>query len=224
MMMQLLGLQTSNSCTASWLSASLDDALRRLFHLSSLITKSSTRDKFARAEVTCRLQAFEPFDIRHVHEKFVCSGGRVDTVLMERLGKANTRRRQFIAYSRKHADELGHFAQVEDISLDPDLTEKSQHTSSEVRSNGHFPNKSEKSKKSEAPTKASTIGPVNINAFDYGLDDARSCTTVATSIVDGKAFSGLKVPELTQYAKRGEHFRCVLCQANQCFNGQSAWR
>lgn len=43
MMTQLLGLQRSNSCTASWLSASLDDTLRRLFHFSSLIAKSSTR-------------------------------------------------------------------------------------------------------------------------------------------------------------------------------------
>jgi hypothetical protein len=53
MMMQLLGLQTLNSCTASWLSASLDDTLRRLFRLSSLIAKPSTRDKFAGAEVDC---------------------------------------------------------------------------------------------------------------------------------------------------------------------------
>ena len=34
MMLQLLGLQTSKSCTTLWLSASLDHNLRRLFHLS----------------------------------------------------------------------------------------------------------------------------------------------------------------------------------------------
>ena len=36
MMAQLLGLRTSKKCTTSWLAASLDDTLRRLFHLSSI--------------------------------------------------------------------------------------------------------------------------------------------------------------------------------------------
>jgi hypothetical protein len=44
MMMQLLGLQTSNSCTASWLSPALDNTLHRLFRFSSLIAKSSTQE------------------------------------------------------------------------------------------------------------------------------------------------------------------------------------
>jgi hypothetical protein len=66
MMLQMLGLQTSKNCTNSWLSASIDDSLRRLFHLSSLITKSTTRDKFARAESKCRLEMYESYDIQHI--------------------------------------------------------------------------------------------------------------------------------------------------------------
>lgn len=109
MMLQLLGLKTSKKCTTSWLAASLDDTLRRLFHLSSLITKSSTRDKFVRAEVKCRLEMYERYDVQHVREKVKLASGRADEGLMKRLGKANTSRRQFIAYSREHDAELSRF-------------------------------------------------------------------------------------------------------------------
>ena len=223
-MMQLLGLQTSKSCTSSWLSASLDDTLRRLFHLSALISKSYTRDKFARAELKCRLEMYEAWDVRHVREKVACAGGRADVALVKRLGKANTSRRQFITYSRKHAAELNYNAQWGDCLPNQGLIELEHNDT--LRKNPHDQSitQSEKTKKSAAPTKASTLGPIDPNEFDYGLDDARSCTTVATSIVDGAAFSGLKVPELAQYAKPGVHFICPLCRTYQCFSGQAAWR
>jgi hypothetical protein len=224
MMMQLLGLQTSKSCTASWLSASLHDTLRRLFHLSALISKSSTRDKFARAGLKCRLDMYEAYDVQHVREKLAHAGGRADAVLVKRLGKANTSRRQFIAYSRKHAADLNHTAQEEGDLLNQGPMKHVHFAASDRSPHGQSVGQSEKTKKTDAQTKASTLGPIDPKEFDYGLDDARSCTTVATSVVDGKAFSGLRVPELSQYAKPGVHFICPLCRTYQRFNGQTAWR
>lgn len=225
MMMQLLGLQTSTKCTISWLSASLDDTLRRLFHLSSLITKSSTRDKFARAEVKCKLQMYETYDVQHVHEKVRHAGGRAGDALIKRLGKANTNRRHFIKYSRSHATELGHEIEGHRSSLDEASTHLTyDEVGGDSRSDGRSLGQSERTKRSEAPTKASTIGLIDPDAFDYGLDDAQSTTTVATSIVDGQAFSGLKVPDLTQYTIPGEHFICPICHTVQHFNGQMSWR
>jgi hypothetical protein len=222
-MLQMLGLQTSKSCTNSWLSASIDDSLRRLFHLSSLITKSTTRDKFARAESKCRLEMYESYDIQHIREKVTRAGGKADEGLFKRMGKANTSRRQFIAYAREHNAELSHPSQDENTLLDHGLAGRKYGASCDKGSIGRSIMQSEITKQSAVPTKASTIGPVNPNAFDFGADDARSCTTVATSIVDGQAFSGLKVPELSRYAKPGEHFLCPLCQTLQRFNGQLAW-
>jgi len=224
MMMQLLGLQTSKSCKTSWLSASLDDTLRRLFHLSALISKSSTRDKFARARLKCRLDMYEVHDIQHVREKVAYAGGRADTFVVERLGKANTSRRQFIAYSRKHAAELNHTAHGENYPLDQGPIRHGNTEASDKVPYVQSVGPSEKTRKTDAQTKASTLGPINPNEFDYGLDDARSCTTIATSVVDGKAFSGLRVPELAQYAQAGVHFICPLCRTYQRFNGQTAWR
>lgn len=223
-MMQLLGLQTSKKCTTSWLAASLDDTLRRLFHLSSLITKSSTRDKFVRAEVKCRLEMYERYDVQHVREKIDRAGGRADEGLVTRLGKANTSRRQFIAYSREHNAELSRLDPDDDQPSDQGYAKRGLHGKSDKSSVAKSILHSEITKQSAVPTKASTVGVMDPNAFDYGLDDARSCTTVATSIVDGQAFSGLKVPELALYTKPGEHFICPLCKTVQRFNGQTAWR
>lgn len=224
MMVQLLGLQTSKRCTTSYLAASIDDSLRRLFHLSSLITKSSTRDKFVRAEVKCRLGMYEDYDIQHVREKVKHASGRADEGLVTRLGKANTSRRQFIAYSHEHNAELSHLDPDDDKLSGQGHPKRGHNSTSDKSSIGRSVFRSEKTKQSAVPTKASTVGLVDPNAFDYGLDDARSCTTVATSIVDGQAFSGLKVPDLAHYAKPGEHFICPLCQTVQRFNGQVAWR
>jgi hypothetical protein len=220
----LLGLQASKGCTSSWLLASVDDTLRRLFHLSALISKSSTRDRFARAELNCRLEIYEAHDVQHVREKVAYAGGRADVVLVKHLGKANTSRRQFITYSRKHAAELNQATQWGACLPDQGLVELENNDALRKIPHDQSVTQSEKTRKSAAPTKASTLGPINPNEFDYGLDDARSCTTVATSIVDGKAFSGLKVPELVQYAKPGVHFECPLCRKTQLFNGQIAWR
>ena len=224
MMMQLLGLRTSKKCTTSWLAASLDDTLRRLFHLSSLITKSSTRDRFVKAEAKCRLEMYEYYDIEHVREKVNGAKGQTNEKLVTRLGKANTSRRQFIAYSREHNAELSRFDLEDDKSSDQGHAKRGYHGTGGKSSVGQSVLHSEMTKQSAVPTKASTVGLVDPNAFDYGLDDGQSCTTVATSIVDGQAFSGLKVPELTRYAERGEHFICPLCQTVQRFNGQTAWR
>jgi hypothetical protein len=223
MMLQLLGLQTSKSCTTLWLSASLDHNLRRLFHLSSLITKSSTRDKFARAGLKCRLAFYEPYDIQHIQEKVAHARGQADNGLLKRLGKANTSRRQFLAYASAHNAELAGLGR-QGTTIYEDRATNGHHGPGDKCSVGQSVIQSEMTKQSAAPTKASTLGPVDLGACDHNLDDARSCTTMATSIVDGQAFSGLKVPELTHYAEPGEHFHCPICQTVQRFSGQTAWR
>jgi len=167
---------------------------------------------------------YEQYDVQHVREKIRHASGRADESLVTRLGKANTSRRQFIVYSREHNAELSKANRDDYPSSEQGHTKRGHIGTSDKISVGQSVLRSEITKQSTAPTKASTVGFVNPDAFDYGLDDARSCTSVATSIVDGQTLGRLKVPELTQYAKPGEHFNCPLCQTVQRFNGQSAWR
>jgi hypothetical protein len=224
MMLQLFGLQTSKGCTASWLSAAIDDALRRLFHLSSLITKSSTRDKFTRSGLKCRLEMYEPYDVQYVREKVGCAGGRAEDFLITRLGKANTSRRQFVRYSRQRYAELSLPEREEDIAMDRETVQGKHSNPSGKPSVKPATLRSGNLEQSLAPTKASTMGYVDPDEFDYGLDDAKSSTTIATSVVDGGSFSGLRVPELAHFAKPGEHLLCPLCHTIQRFNSQFTWR
>lgn len=72
-----------------------------LFQMSILIRKPAQRD--ARIESTmAEVGAFEPFDRHHVRNKFP----RAEEHLVIRLGKANTRRRQYFRYREHHAMKL----------------------------------------------------------------------------------------------------------------------
>ncbi|KAM0715320.1 hypothetical protein Q7P37_008818 [Cladosporium fusiforme] len=224
LVMQLLGCETSKTCTASWLRASLDNAIGRLFRISSLIAKATTRDKFARAESKCSLRVFEPYDIDHIQEKVKAASGKASAWLINRMGKANTKRRQFLTYSQQHREELS----KDSIWSNEEAEEEQCGSNGKSRCyEAHLERStglSEGTKISLAPTKASTVGQFDPGAFDYGLDDARSYTTVATSIVDGQAFTAMKVPGLEKFASPGEHFVCPLCQTVQRFNGQASWK
>jgi hypothetical protein len=57
-------------------------------------------ERMERIDVT----AYETFDVNHVREKhlFIKDG----EYLLERLGKANTKRRQFLKYNEKHHEKL----------------------------------------------------------------------------------------------------------------------
>lgn len=122
--------------------------------------------------------------------------------LTEKLGKANTKRRQYIAYCEGHRAELeGDFTEREERTDTPGAAEPSL-----------------------MPTKASTIDLTgNVGTDDY-FDDARSRTTVGTAITGAEDWTSLKVPLLSSYAEHGEHFKCPLCQTMQRFSGQSGWK
>jgi hypothetical protein len=182
---------------------------------------------------------YEFYDISHVREKLKKNRSKTrgedgehdereafiqaNEWLAKRLGRANTKRRQFIAYSC-HREALNKHTSRDSmpprkVNGDPASVPAQEHSS--IGRSACYP---DATKSSAAQTKATTIANVDPDAFDYGYDDARSCTTVATSVVDGQYFSGLQVPQLVDYTKFGEHFICPLCRTSQRFNGQKAWR
>lgn len=203
LVLQLLGFKTSPSCKSTWMFVSVSEAIRRLFSISTLISKLTTRDRFARAEEKCKLQHYETFDVEHVREKLKQTPRLADRQwLGEKLGKANTKRRQYIAYCEGHRAEIA-----------GDTFELGDH----VEPPGS-------AKASLVPTKASTIGPPGNIGFDHGFDDTRSMTTVATSLAGAGNWTYLTVPDLSSYAEQGEHFKCPLCQTMQRFSGQIGWK
>lgn len=80
----------------------VSDAVASLLKLSIVIQKSSRQAKFARSS---REKQYDTrFDILHVQESFPFAAN--NHALVEKLGKANAQRRQWIAYRRRHHEKL----------------------------------------------------------------------------------------------------------------------
>jgi hypothetical protein len=88
------------------ITASADEighSISSLFRLTVGIQNLSSRDRMERIE-KIDVSAYEPSDINHVKEKHRL--GEDDNYLLERLGKANTKRRQLLKYNEKHHEKL----------------------------------------------------------------------------------------------------------------------
>jgi hypothetical protein len=72
-----------------------------------LLFKTSRRDRMERMK-KIDILAYEPFDLNHVREKHPLKKEGED--LLERLGKANTRRKQFLNITRDITKSLLDFA------------------------------------------------------------------------------------------------------------------
>ena len=196
MLRELQRFETSPQCTTATMLASITDSVRRLFKISALIAKATTRDRHttAMAKVDCSM--YRPYYAAHVRAKM--SGRNPPEWMVSRMTEATLKRRQFVQYTDGHYQRL----KDEKEELAPAAVEKSV----------------------AAQTKASTVGEIDLNAADDGFDDLHSITTAATTVDGGDGFSGLKVPALAIYTVPGEHFLCPVCHTTKCFNGQLAWK
>jgi hypothetical protein len=75
-----------------------------LFRLTVVIQNLSTRDRLERME-RIDVSAYEGHDINHIKEKYPLSE-KSGSYLSERLGKANTKRRQILQYNEKHHQKI----------------------------------------------------------------------------------------------------------------------
>jgi hypothetical protein len=81
--------------------SSIVESINCLFRLSVSIHNPFPHDRLKKASST-DASHFEPFDIDHVRTKFATAS---DTIT-ERLGKANSRRRQYFKYRELHHQKL----------------------------------------------------------------------------------------------------------------------
>lgn len=78
-------------------------SISSLFRLTIVVQNIASRDRMERME-KIDMSAYEPFDLSHVREKHPLK--KDGEYLLERLGKANTKRRQFLEYNKKHHEKL----------------------------------------------------------------------------------------------------------------------
>ncbi|KAL8962304.1 MAG: hypothetical protein Q9193_001271 [Seirophora villosa] len=90
--------------------SSILEAIASLLKLSMFIRRSTRGNKFAKSS---NAQKYETqYDINHVRDRYPSASRSPH--LVERLGKANAQRRQWLSYQRRHRDKLAMPAALDD--------------------------------------------------------------------------------------------------------------
>jgi hypothetical protein len=189
--------------------------------LSILIRESSKRDDYAKA--ASRYSTWSPNpDISHVNEKYG-SANMSSPWLLERLGTAITRRRQFLTYRMEHHGKLtGDWGEDIDVVV--------VETPDKIR-------EGKKPAKSIAPTQATTFIPDTFTPEKDGSDIAGSVVSVgsqtsyeATEFAREDGPTKLTVPPPPKWAfpdvpfEYGEPFQCPVCYTEQKVKNKNAWK
>lgn len=176
------------------IASSVPDTVNCLLRLSVAIRNPAPHDRFA-TSVSIDISHYESFDIQHVQMKFQ----NVDSLLAQRLGKANSRRRQYFKYRKSHHSKLAH-------GLDPkDQGDGKSTTASSI------------------PIQAKNAGFGNkLSAIDEDeLSDAGiSQTSFASSLADT---GNLHIPPIPKGAESGP-FECPFCYMIITATNRVSWK
>ncbi|KAK8022470.1 hypothetical protein PG993_013237 [Apiospora rasikravindrae] len=214
----------------------ISKSIGSLLKITVLIRKATPRDRFAKA-----LQGTNPFmddfDIAYVAERYPKLAGPDNRWLCERLGRAITKRRQFLRYSREHSrriaghgdvDTVDHQVPHHSIGHDDALSKERTRSSAPSTASGLHTNYSGSyAAHTHASTKASTLDVAqlrhveNIEAED---NDTKSYVSAGSSFQLGKADSTLHLPTLEEVSQGSEVFECPICFDIQTISRETSWR
>lgn len=219
---------------------SIPEMISMLFKLSVIIRSSSSRDRFAKAQMVSSRAAVDPsYDIGYVKDKFPTLKSEGMDWLATRLGTAIAQRRQFMWYCRDHRDKMAK-ADADDArgSRSRGAREADVDRILNIRSNrenaASLEVKSQFSKpaSTQAPTTASTVIPGKLDSevlldtlkVDSSDADSQSVTSYASSVGESDEAPVLSVIPLEDVAAPRANFECPYCWTIQKFNNQKAWK
>jgi hypothetical protein len=188
----------------------VEEIMTNLMKVSVLVRKSTKRNRFQHA-IRAAAKVASPSvpttwdvdHIRHKHPKL-----ERNRWLLDRVGEANTQRRQFLLYAQDHGRRVA-FDQF-----------------------GDFGSKSLFSRPTQALTQATTVVKDEkissaLAHLDYeGNDDASatSLTTYATGRDDDGSTTRLRIVPLITVCPKGKPGVCPYCQGMVLFTGRKLWR
>jgi hypothetical protein len=187
--------------------SNMADIVTCLMRLSMAIRNPAPHDQF-KESVHIDTSHFEVFDIEHVRGKFPNAGEH----LVIRLGKAISRRRQYLRYRDEHHKKLEQGLQVPvpeatpSIIVVPIIIAPSEMIQSTVASSIPF------------AIKASSSA-TGLDDEDY-YEDTLSQTSYASSVSNT---TRLRPPPLPEQGKDGDPFECPLCFRLTSVRTVSAW-
>ena len=175
------------------------DVVDCLLRLSTTIRNPAPHDRFVTTH-SADASHFEPYDIQHVRSKFP----QIEPWLADRLGRATSRRRQYLRYRESHHAKLSQGLQVDG----PDYVASSKCDETIASSiPSHMKDKME-----------SISRPAILE--DDRSDTGVSQTSYATSMADSGA---LAIPPLPEEAHAGP-FQCPFCFTIIEPTDRAAWK
>lgn len=194
----------------------LADLVKSLLKLSIIIQKSSRRAKFAQSS---REKPYETnFDILHAKELFPYATKH--GTLLERLGKANAQRRQWLSYRRRHRERL---SSLEDPNSEP--VETGSQPSSNLASIVSFSSRPAFTyTTSDNSTTATTFyESTRDTVAQRDTDEESSEVSFSTSSVSGNEKTSLEILSLPSEAASGDPFECPFCFSILAVSGLQSW-
>jgi len=178
------------------------DVVNCLLRLSVAIRNPAPHDRYVKTKLAEKSH-FEPFDIRHVHSKF----GQIQPWLAERLGKAISRRRQYLKYRESHHEKLAYGLDQDDVGAHdvPEAETVASSIPSHLKDGGG----------------SSSQIQARLPIFrDDGSDAGMSQTSYATSIAHSDE---LTIPPLPKEAQFGP-FQCGFCYMIIVVQDRASWK
>jgi len=218
------------------------ECIRSLLRISVLIRKATPRDRFSRAIQTTSAKSspfLDQFDICHVAERYPKLKRNEAARLCERLGRAITKRRQFLRYSRQHRSRISGDAEP------TEETEEKEATESILARNAFLVSHDTTGKSMYSPavtrvgsvsegahtrpsTKASTLDVTKLALLELTEiqnDEARSYVSASSSFrITGSGEAVLRLPTLPEVSKGEAMFECPFCFGIQNISKESEWR
>jgi hypothetical protein len=191
------------------LSLAIQEGITNLFELSMIIRKRPEKDDYIKASLRYN---FDPkLDINHVGDKYpVARSG--EPWLMERLGTAITRRRQYLLYRREHQKRL---EEVHQVSKDVDgRTVWSGTKASTFVPDNRLGDPASQSSIPDDPIILSSRPQTEYTDSSRGKDAGSDL--LRTPLLP-KGLNGVRV-------EYGEHFECPYCWRPQNVQNKHEWK
>lgn len=191
-----LPLEEPETTELQQLVSNMAEIITCLMRLSMAIRNPAPHDQF-KGSTQIDTSYYEPHDIEHVRGKFP----HAEEYLVSRLGKAISRRRQYLRYRDEHREKLEQGLERPEVTFAP-----SERIQSTVAS--PIP---------EAMKMSSST--VNLDENDC-YEDILSQTSYASSANDA---TRRRPPPLPEQGQDGEPFECTLCFRFMSVQQVSAW-
>ena len=218
--------QASPTSELQQLFLAIVETVTSLLKLSISIRNSTPRDRYTRA---ASLSPLDPsFDINHVYEKYPRL--RSKPWLVEKLGRAITRRRDFLRYREKHREKLA------DSNVSSAFKKTSDHHNSVAAKPGTHtisarggPKMADVAGSSADRSRlASTIATTYIADSDNLLETVshtgQSEISDITSVLDDRDQEARPIPDPPKESAGAKPFECPYCYTIQVVKKPSHWK